>query len=92
MYPVYGAATIPASSYRLAEGPITTIVVPNFLLATDAMPDNVAEALTRALFASQPRLITANPAARAIDLRSAIETSPIPLHPGATTYYRTEKL
>jgi uncharacterized protein len=87
-YQVYQAAMLPASTYQL-PGPITTVLIPNFLLATDRMADPVAEALTRGLFDAQPALAAANHAARSIDLRSGIETVPIPLHPGALAYYRS---
>lgn len=87
-YQVYQAATLPASAYRL-PGPVTTLLVPNFLLATDRMADPVAEALTRGVFAAQPALAAANRAARSIDVRSGIETVPIPLHPGALASYRS---
>ena len=91
-WPVYGSATVPASAYGLRGSPITTLVVPNFLLVTDAMPDSVAEALVRGLFDAQPALARANPAAKSIDARSAIETTPVPLHPGAEHYYRSIKV
>jgi TRAP transporter TAXI family solute receptor len=88
IYQVYDAATLPASTYQL-PGPVTTLLVPNFLLVSDRMADPVAEALTRGVFAAQSALAAANPAARSIDVRSGIETVPIPLHPGAVSYYRS---
>ncbi|GAA1348285.1 TAXI family TRAP transporter solute-binding subunit [Saccharothrix algeriensis] len=95
-YPVYGSATLPASAYELPGGPVTTpvttLVVRNFLLVTDAMPDDVAEALLRGLFRAQPDLVAASPVARSIEVRSAIETTPLPLHPGAKNYYRDVKV
>lgn len=91
-YPVYQPATIPATEYRLRHGPVTTLVVPNYLLVTDAMPDDVASTLLRGLFDGQRRLVRANPAALSIDVHSAIDTSPVPLHAGARAYYRSRKL
>jgi len=91
-YPVYGSATLPASTYNLQSGPVITLVVRNFLLVTDKMPDDVAEALVRQLFEGQPDLVKAHSAARTIEQRSAIETSPVPLHPGAMRYYREAKV
>jgi TRAP transporter TAXI family solute receptor len=86
---VYRTATIPASTYQLTDGkPVTTLVVPNFLVVSSAMPDDVAEALVRGLFKAQPELVKANPAALSIDIRPAIETAPLELHPGALRYYR----
>lgn len=87
---VYGTASIPASTYNQA-GPVTTLVVPNFLVVRAAMPDDVAEALVRGLFDARAELARANPAALSIDVHPGIETQPIPLHPGALRYYRSQK-
>jgi hypothetical protein len=92
-YPVYGSATLPASAYeQIGGGPVVTLVVRNFLLVNDTMSDDVAEALVRGLFQAQPALVAASPVARSIEVRSAIETTPIELHPGAMRYYRDVKV
>ncbi|WP_033261950.1 TAXI family TRAP transporter solute-binding subunit [Amycolatopsis vancoresmycina] len=88
--PVYGTATIPASTYNQLL-PVTTLVVPNFLVVRPSMADDVAEALVRGLFDARPELAEANPAALSIDVHPGIETQPIPLHPGALRYYRAQK-
>ncbi|QFZ24104.1 TAXI family TRAP transporter solute-binding subunit [Saccharothrix syringae] len=91
-FPVYGSATLPASAYRLDGGPVVTLVVRNFLMVNDTVTDDVAEALLRGLFRAQPTLVSASPVARSIEVRSAIETTPVPLHPGAMRYYRDAKV
>lgn len=91
-YPVYGSATLPASAYQLGGRPVVTLVVRNFLLVNDTMPEDVAEALVAGLFQAQSALVAASPVARSIEVRSAIETTPIPLHPGAMRYYRDVKV
>jgi TRAP transporter TAXI family solute receptor len=91
-FPVYGTATLPASIYNLQSGPVITLVVRNFLLVNEKMSDDVAEALVRQLFEGQPELVKAHSAARTIEQRSAIETSPVPLHNGAMRYYREAKV
>ncbi|MEU4764437.1 TAXI family TRAP transporter solute-binding subunit [Actinosynnema sp. NPDC023794] len=92
-YPVYGSATLPASAYeQIGGGPVVTLVVRNFLLVNDTMSEEVAEALVRGLFQAQPALVAASPVARSIEVRSAIETTPIELHPGAMRYYRDVKV
>jgi TRAP transporter TAXI family solute receptor len=87
---VYGTATIPASIYNQLL-PVTTLVVPNFLVVPKTMRDDVAEALVRGLFDARSLLAQANPAALSIDVHPGIETQPIPLHPGALRYYRAQK-
>ncbi|MGQ0838681.1 TAXI family TRAP transporter solute-binding subunit [Actinokineospora sp.] len=90
-YPVYNSASIPASTYDLAGGAVNTLAVPNFLLVTDAMSDDLATALVGGMFAAQSDLAKSNPAALAIDIHAAIETDPVELHPGAARFYRDEK-
>ncbi|MTD55834.1 TAXI family TRAP transporter solute-binding subunit [Amycolatopsis sp. RM579] len=86
-FDVYETASMPASVYGLSA-PVTTLLVPNFLLVTDRMPDRLAQSLTQGVFDAQTALAAASPAARSVDVRSGIETVPIPLHPGARAYYR----
>jgi hypothetical protein len=90
-FPEYRTAVVPTGFYGPGMAAVTTLVVPNFLLVTDRMPDDVAQALVRGLFNATSQLVAANPAARAIDIHSAIFTDPVPLHPGAEAYYRSTK-
>lgn len=91
-YPVYTPAVVPAGTYGAGSPAVTTIAVPNFLLVTDQMPDDVAEALVRGLFEAAGQLAVVNTAALAIDVHTAIFTEPVPLHPGAEAYYRSAKV
>lgn len=90
-YPVYGTALVPAGTYGADNPSVTTLTVPNFLLVTDQMPDDVAEALVRGLFDATGRLVGVNAVALGIDVHSAIYTEPVLLHPGAEQYYRSTK-
>jgi TRAP transporter TAXI family solute receptor len=90
-FPVYRPAVVPAGDYEPDSAAVTTLVVPNFLLVTDKMSDDVAQALVSGLFEAIPQLILVNTAARAIDIHTAIFTEPVPLHPGAEAYYRSTK-
>ncbi|GAA3529786.1 TAXI family TRAP transporter solute-binding subunit [Amycolatopsis ultiminotia] len=89
--PVYSTATIPAVTYD-QPNPVTTLVVPNFLVVPTSMPADVAEELTKGLYAARPALARANRAALSIDVHPGIETEPVPLHQGALDYYRAGKL
>jgi uncharacterized protein len=89
-FPEYAAGTVPAQSYGIPD-PITTLLVRNFLLVGAGMPDDLASALVEGLFAAQEQLAAASPAALTIDLRAAIGTQPVPLHPGAEQFFRGEK-
>jgi TRAP transporter TAXI family solute receptor len=89
-HPVYAAGTVPAQSYGIPE-PITTLLVRNFLVVRADMGDDVAGALVEGMFDAQKQLTDASPAALTIDLRAAIGTQPVPLHPGAERFFRAEK-
>ena len=67
------------------------MLVRNLLLVDAAMADDIAQALIKALFEAQSQLVVINPLARSIDLRAAIGTQPVPLHPGALRYFREAK-
>ncbi|MDN3357549.1 TAXI family TRAP transporter solute-binding subunit [Actinomadura sp. DC4] len=86
----YEERSIPASAYGLT-GPVRTVGVPNYLVVNAAMPADRAYALTRMLFEQKDALAVAHPEALHLNLRAAISTSPLPLHPGAVRYYRTAK-
>ncbi|MGK4597109.1 MULTISPECIES: TAXI family TRAP transporter solute-binding subunit [Amycolatopsis] len=88
--PVYRTATIPVTAYNLPS-PVTTLVLPNFLVVPTSMRDDVAEALVRGLFDARDQLVKAAGAALSIDVHPAIETAPLPLHPGALRYFRSLK-
>jgi uncharacterized protein len=86
----YEERSIPASTYELA-GPVRTIGVPNYLVVNASMPADRAYALTRMLFEQRDALARAHPEALHLNLRAAISTDPLPLHPGAIRYYRESK-
>jgi TRAP transporter TAXI family solute receptor len=86
----YEERSIPASTYGLT-GPVRTIGVPDYLVVNRAMPADRAYALTRMLFEQKSALATAHQEALHLNLRAAISTYPLPLHPGAVRYYRAAK-
>jgi TRAP transporter TAXI family solute receptor len=90
-FPVYRTAVVPTGTYGPGSAAVTTLVVANCLLVTDQMSNDVAQALVQGLFNATGELILANPAARAIDIHTAIFTDPVALHPGAEAYYRSTK-
>jgi uncharacterized protein len=88
--PFYNARTIPAASYG-AGTEVQTIGVPNYLVVRAGMPDDEAFALTQLLFSAKSTLVAAHSEALHLDLRAAVETFPMQLHPGAVEYYRRTK-
>lgn len=86
----YGQLSIARATYGLS-GDVTTVGVPNLLVVRADLDPTLAHALTRLLFAAKPRLALAHPEARRLNLRAAIATYPLNLHPGAVRYYRATK-
>jgi uncharacterized protein len=55
------------------------------------MNADLAYAIIETLFAERDLLAAAHPEGRRLDRGSAINTYPLPLHPGAERYYRAIK-
>ncbi|RNL82865.1 TAXI family TRAP transporter solute-binding subunit [Halostreptopolyspora alba] len=87
---VFTEQSIPAGTYP-GVPPVITIGVPNVLVVGDDMPDDTAEEITRSLFAAREELVEAHPVALHLNPRVAVATGPVPLHPGAARYYRSQK-
>jgi TRAP transporter TAXI family solute receptor len=86
-YPEYAPGTVPAGTYGLAQ-PVTTLLLRNVLLVRADMADDVAYSLVAALFTRQEQIAQSSPNALTIDMRAAIGTQPVPLHPGAERWFR----
>ena len=90
-----------AGVYRSAEFPVgvygnatvtPTMTVPNFLITNADAPEEQVHQALQTLFDSRTRMAQAVPAVALLDLRQAIFTAPIELHPGAVAYYRETRL
>ena len=86
----YRTARMPTGSYAEVE-PVDTIAIANYLLIRQDTSPALAEALTRLLFDFRDRLARSVPLAARLDRGAAIYTEPVPLHEGATRYYRRVK-
>ncbi|MGE6741026.1 TAXI family TRAP transporter solute-binding subunit [Allorhizobium pseudoryzae] len=84
----YTAATIPAGTYDGQTADVPTAAVGNFLITHSGVSDETAYQMTKLLFENLPKLTAAHAAAKAIDLKKALDGMPVPLHPGAERYYK----
>jgi uncharacterized protein len=82
----YIEGTVPADTYGLPDD-VATVAVPNLLVVSDAMPEDVAEEVTRAIFENLDTLAEVHPEAANISVDTATETGDVPLHPGAQAYF-----
>ena len=86
----YRPAAIPASSYGQPGG-VPTVASANLLLCRSGMAAELVTAVLTTAFRRREAIAAAQPAGNALDLRAAIATDPVPLHPAAVAYYRAGK-
>ncbi|MEW2014555.1 TAXI family TRAP transporter solute-binding subunit [Rhodococcus sp. NPDC076796] len=84
----YEAVRVPANVY--GEHPeVTTVGIPNLLLAHPEVPDRVVAALVSVLLDQSSGLVPGQAiGSQFLDARSLVMTGSIPLHPGAEREYR----
>jgi uncharacterized protein len=82
------SATIPAGTYDGQSEDVATAAVGNFLVTSEAVPEDTVYQMTKLLFENLDRLTAAHAAAQGIDPAKAVDGMPLPLHPGAEKYYR----
>jgi TRAP transporter TAXI family solute receptor len=87
----YVLSSIPPSVYKLASA-VPTLAIPNYLLARRGLSDSWAWWTLNTLFRRQADLMTFHKEAGSLDARSAVATMPIPLHPAAERWYRTNHI
>ena len=86
--PAFLPATIPANTYRGQTADVPSAAVQNFLVTHDGVSDETVYGMTKALWTGLDQLVAAHSAAKAIELKHALDGMPVPLHPGAEKYYK----
>lgn len=81
-------AVIPAGTYRGQDAAVNTAAVPNYLVTRSDLKDDLVYAMTKSIFENLDQLSAAHAAARAINLKGALDGMAIPLHPGAERFYK----
>ena len=86
----YGTAPVPAGTYPGQDAEVEVVVVPNVLVVNEAMDEQLAYDIVKAMFDNHDALVAAHPAAEELTVESAVLNSPLPLHPGAARYYQEQ--
>ncbi|NYS61607.1 TAXI family TRAP transporter solute-binding subunit [Vreelandella salicampi] len=73
--------------YEGMDEAVPTIGVPNVLVVNAAMDEELAYQLTELLFENTDELIAVHPAANDTTVEFTMESTPVPLHPGAIRYF-----
>jgi TRAP transporter TAXI family solute receptor len=87
---LYLARSMPTGTYGL-DHEVRTLGIRNVIVVRGDMPEATAHWATELLFAAKAEMVLAHREARRLDRRSAVATSPLPLHPGAQRYYLESK-
>ncbi|WP_405649119.1 TAXI family TRAP transporter solute-binding subunit [Streptomyces sp. NBC_00019] len=88
----YRPTNIPEAAYDGQDAyAVPTIAVSNLLITREDLDPRLTEWLTRTVIRSRDYIGGKVHSAQLVDLRTAIYTSPLPLHEGARRYYRSVK-
>lgn len=85
--PVFATTTLAGGTYVGVDNDVKVIGVPNVLVVSSDMSDDLAYAITSAMFENIAELQAVHPAANETTVELALTASPIPLHPGAIRYF-----
>jgi len=83
---------IPANTYPGQTRPVASIGQPNFLAVRQNIYDDAVYLLTKTIYENLPSLKKAHKAIKAMHLKKALQSLPVPLHPGALRYYKEQGL
>ena len=84
--PIFAQTTLDAGIYD-GVGATTVLGVPNVLVVSSEMSDDLAYAITSAMFENIEDLRAVHPAANQTTVEFTLAATPIPLHPGAIRYF-----
>lgn len=83
----FATTTLAGGSYNGVNQDITVLGIPNVLTVSAEMSDDLAYAITKAMFENIAELRAVHPAANETTVEFTMSATPIPLHPGAIRYY-----
>ena len=86
--PYYTRVQLPANTYKGQTAPVDTLAVMAVWATHDAVPDNVAYEVTKALYENVAIMGQVHVQGKNITLNNATAVGTAPLHPGAARYYR----
>lgn len=84
--PIFAQTTLAGGIYD-GVGETTVLGVPNVLVVSAEMSDDLAYELARAMFENIADLRAVHPAANETTVEFTVSATPVPLHPGAIRYY-----
>ncbi|MDF2676156.1 MAG: family transporter solute-binding subunit [Bacillota bacterium] len=85
-FPYYAQVDITKDVYGLTED-TNTVFVSNCVVVSNNLSDELVYNMTKLFFENVDRIAASHPSAKSLTLEGAVETLPIPLHPGALKYF-----
>jgi len=85
--PIFARTALAGGTYAGIDADVTVLGVPNVLVASSEMSDDLAYTLTKTMFENIADLQAVHPAANQTTVEFTLAATPIPLHPGAIRYY-----
>ncbi|RUR29663.1 TAXI family TRAP transporter solute-binding subunit [Vreelandella andesensis] len=84
---VFAPYKLAAGMYDGMDEAVQTIGIPNVLVVNSDMDEELAYQLTQLLFENTDELIAVHPAANDTTIEFTMNSTPVPLHPGAIRYF-----
>jgi uncharacterized protein len=84
----YASQVIPKGTYVGQEADVRTAAVINFLVTRSDLSETAVYNMTKAIFDNLGDLQAAHSAAKSIDIKTALNDMPVPVHPGAAKYFK----
>lgn len=85
--PLFASTKLAGGVYQGVDTEVTVLGVPNVLVASAEMSDDLAYTITKTMFENIADLQAVHPAANQTTIEFTLAATPIPLHPGAIRYY-----
>lgn len=85
--PTFALTTLPGGTYTGVDQDIAVLGVPNVLTVSSEMSDDLAYAITSAMFENIAEMQAVHPAAKQTTVDFTLSATPVPLHPGAIRYF-----
>jgi hypothetical protein len=86
--PYYANSVLPANTYKGQADAVETIAVRAIWATHEKLDENLAYALTKALYENTETLAKVHVMGKLINLETALESISIPLHPGSERYFK----
>lgn len=90
--PYYASVPLPANTYKGQTAAVPTLAVMAVWTAHEAVPENVAYEVTKALYENTATMGQVHVQGKNITLGTALAVGTVPMHPGASKYFKEKGL